>query len=138
MDDSTIPADKLAEVYIKIRTKRETLAKEFDQTDAELKAKQEALESQMLELCKATGADSIKTEFGTIIKSVKERFWTTDRTAFNRFVLENEALDLFENRIHQGNMKTWIAEHPDEFPPSVNIDRAYSISVRRPTNKELK
>jgi hypothetical protein len=137
MEPPAIPADKLADVYIKIRTKRELLAKEFEAVDSELKAKQELLETEMLELCKAAGADSIKTSFGTIIKTLKERYWSTDRAAFNRFVFDNNALDLFENRIHQGNMKIWIAEHPEQFPPSVNVDRAFTVSVRRPTNKAI-
>jgi hypothetical protein len=132
---SEVAIDKLAEVYLTLRDKREVLSKEFESADKALKEKQEVLEAAMLDACKTIGANSINTSFGTIIKSVKERFWSTDRAAFNRFVAENDALDLFENRIHQGNMKTWIADHPDDFPPSVNIDRQYAITVRRPTKK---
>ena len=132
---SEVAVDKLAEVYLTLREKREALAKDFDAADKVLKDKQAVLETAMLDACKEIGANSINTAFGTIIKSVKERFWSADRAAFNRFVAENDALDLFENRIHQGNMKTWIADHPDDFPPSVNVDRQYAITVRRPTKK---
>ena len=92
--------------------------------------------SAMMELCKETGGDSIKTQFGTIIRSVKERYWASDREAFNQFVLENEVPDLFESRIHQGNMKQWLADNPDKYPPSLNVDRKYEITVRKPKSSE--
>ena len=132
---SEVAVDKLAEVYLTLREKREALAKDFDAADKVLKDKQAVLETAMLDACKEIGANSINTAFGTIIKSVKERFWTGDKAVFNKFILENEAVELLESRVHQGNMKQWIADHPDDFPPALNIDRQYVITVRRPTKK---
>jgi sugar phosphate isomerase/epimerase len=103
----SIPADKLAKVYLKMRDKLEEMRHEFETREAELKADMEKVEKAMLEVCKATGADSIKTPFGTIIKSVKTRYWTNDWESMYRFIEDHKVPDLLERRIHQTNMKTW-------------------------------
>jgi hypothetical protein len=51
-----IPADKLAEIYIKIRDKRAELAEEFEKQDAVLKEQQEVLAEEMLEVCNDNNA----------------------------------------------------------------------------------
>ena len=49
-------------------------------------------------------------------------------------MLENEAVDLMEARIHQGNFKEFIKEHKaDGLPPGVNVMREFTIVVRKPS-----
>jgi hypothetical protein len=48
-----------------------------------------------------------------------------------RFVVENNAPDLLEKRLHQGNVKQFIENNPDLVPPGLNVDSEYSITVRR-------
>jgi len=104
--------------------------------DKELHNEQALLEQQMLGICNDTNATSIKTEEGTIIKSLKERFTLSDRGAFDDFVREHDAVELYEARIHQGNFKEFMAEHADEgLPPGVNVMREFTIVVRKPTSK---
>ena len=129
MDD--IPAGKLAEIYVKIRTKRAEILKSYETQDNLLKEKLETIEEAMLEKCKEEDADSIKTPFGTIIRSIKSRYWPADWEIFKQFCLDREMLDLFEKRVHQTNMKQWIDEHPEDIPPGLNIDRSYACSVRK-------
>ena len=38
--------------------------------------------------------------------------------------------DFREKRLHQGNLKAFMDDHPDEAPP-INIDRKYVITTRR-------
>jgi hypothetical protein len=60
----------------------------------------------------------------------------SDRDSFNKFVRENDAVELFEARIHQGNFKDFIAEHAEDgLPPGVNVMREFTIVVRKPTSK---
>ena len=131
-DPDALTAGKLAAIYLKIRDKRDLLAKEFDLADKKLIEAQESIEEELLTKCKEEDANSINTDFGTIVRSVKQRFWPADWDAFNRFVMENEALGLFEKRVHQTNMAQWLEEHKDNPPPGLNIDRRYVCSVRRP------
>lgn len=126
-----VQAAKLAKVYIKIRDKRAELLAAYEKEDSKLKEDLEALEAEMLDKCKEENADSIKTPFGTIIRSVKARYWPADWEIFNQYVIDHEALGLLEKRVHQTNMASWLEEHPEDPPPGLNIDRKYTCSVRR-------
>lgn len=126
-----IPADKLAKIYLKMRDKLEEMRHEFETKEADLKAQMETVEKAMLNVCKVTGADSIKTPYGTIIKSVKTRYWTNDWESMYRFIEDHKVPDLLERRIHQTNMKTWIEDNPGLLPQGLNNESRYSATVRR-------
>lgn len=131
MDLSDYPADKLAEIYLKIRDKRDALTREYEQKCKEIEEQLEVVANEMLEICKENGADSIKTPAGTIMRSVATRYWTNDWDSMYNFIKENDALGLFEKRIHQTNMKQFLEENPDLFPPGMLVDSKYKIIVRR-------
>jgi hypothetical protein len=131
MDVQDFPADKLADIYIKIRDKRDELKRNFEEEYAKLGEQLDVLSSEMLELCKENNADSIKTPAGTIMRRVETRFWTNDWDSFYDFVNEEDAFGLFEKRIHQGNMKQFLEENPDKMPKGLMSDSKYKITVRR-------
>lgn len=126
-------ADKLVKAYIKIRTARDDLTKTYETEKAKLTESLETVEQALLEVCKETGQEGGKTEFGTFSRTVKERYWTSDWDNFYKVVNEHQAPQLLEQRIHQGNFKTFLKANPDAMPPGVNVDRRYAITVRRPT-----
>ena len=127
--------DDLVKIYLTIRTEREKLKSGWEVEDGELEQEMKLLEQSMLTVCNDTNASSIRTESGTVIRSLKERFTTNDWDNFKKFVLANEAIDLLEGRIHQGNFKEFMAEHKDEgLPPGVNVMREFTIVVRKPSN----
>ena len=127
--------DDLVKIYLTIRTEREKLKSGWEGEDGELEQEMKLLEQSMLTVCNDTNASSIRTESGTVIRSLKERFTTNDWDNFKKFVLDNEAIDLLERRIHQGNFKEFMAEHKDEgLPPGVNVMREFTIVVRKPSN----
>ena len=131
MDLQDYPADKLAELYLKIRDKRDALTREYEQKQKEIEEQLEIVASEMLDLCKENGADSIKTPAGTIMRSISTRYWTNDWDSMYNFIKQNDALGLFEKRIHQANMKQFIEDNPDVFPPGMLVDSKYKIIVRR-------
>jgi hypothetical protein len=50
-------------------------------------------------------------------------------------VFDNEALELLEKRIHQGNFKQFMADNEsDGLPPGVSVMREYGITVRKASN----
>ena len=127
--------DDLVKIYLTIRTEREKLKSGWEVEDGELEQEMKLLEQSMLTVCNDTNASSIRTESGTVIRSLKERFTTSDWDNFKKFVLDNKAIDLLERRIHQGNFKEFMAEHKDEgLPPGVNVMREFTIVVRKPSN----
>lgn len=124
---SDTSANKLVKIYLKIRDKRAELSKQ----DSELEEQQELIESELLSICKETGADGLRTEFGTVTRSVKKRYWTSDWSSFYDFVKEHNALELLEKRVAQSNMATFIEENPDAVPPGLQVDSRYTAVIRR-------
>jgi hypothetical protein len=124
--------DELVEAYLGIRTERERLLRDYELADAKLKEDMSKLEALMLEMCNAVNADSIKTKHGTVMRKLNERFFCQDWDNFYKFVLDNEAVQLLERRIHQNNFKEFLRENVnDGLPPGVNVMREYGVSVRK-------
>jgi hypothetical protein len=130
-EKQSVPVDKLAGIYIKIRDARAKLKSDYEAKDTELQEQMDVVEEQLLEACKSIGADSIRTAAGTEISSVKNRYWTNDWDSMYSFVREHDAFGLLERRIHQTNMKQFIEENPNLLPMGLNTDSRYSIVVRR-------
>jgi hypothetical protein len=129
--DGTPPVDKLVDVYIKIRDAKDLAKKAYEEKNAELTEQLNVIESEILEICKATGAESIKTQYGLAMRSIKTRYWTNDWEKFYKFITEHNSPELLERRIHQTNIKQFLIDNPDVLPQGLNVDNAYSITVRR-------
>ena len=128
--------EELVKTYLTIRNERDRIEAEYKDRDQALKAEMSVLEQAMLSGCNEMKVESLRTNSGTIIKSLKERYTCSDRDNFNKFVLEHGAVELFEARLHQGNFKEFMAErHGDGLPPGVNVMREFAITVRKPTVK---
>ena len=121
--------DKLVKVYLKIRDKRKELQIEYDKKDEYLKDTLKEVETALLDVCKETGADSLRTDFGTVSRRVSKRYWTTDWSSMYEFVKDNDQLDLLERRIAQGNMSTYLEENPDKLPPGLNVDSKDAVTL---------
>ena len=127
--------EELVKAYLTIRNERETLKAQYETNDKVLLDDMDSLEKEMLVICNDTNASSIRTGSGTVIRKLNERFTTNDWDNFKKFVMENDAVDLLERRIHQGNFKQFMAEHErDGLPPGVNVMREFGIVVRKPSN----
>ena len=132
-EEDVIPLDKLARVYRKIYTKVQELTLTYETELEELKAKQEQIKSAMKDQMLASGVNSVRTDEGTIIMSQKTRYYTDDWDSFKQFVVEHDALDLFEKRIAQKNMSTFLEENPGVVPAGLNSMSEYAVTVRKPT-----
>ena len=133
---SDMKLDDLVTTYLTIRTERNTLKNQWEIRDSELKADLDELERAMLVACNEINADSIRTGSGTIIKSLKETYTCGDWDNFKQFVVDNNALDLLQQRISQTNFKEFMSTRQDEgLPPGISTLREVSITVRKPTSK---
>jgi hypothetical protein len=130
-DTQLVGVDRLVSAYIKLRDKKNEAAKKLRDLEAEYDAKLDTLKDALLEHCAEAGVESVRTSAGTFYRTVKKRFWTSDWEAMNKFMVENDAVDLLEKRIHQGNMKVFLDENPDLLPPGLNVDSEYTVNVRR-------
>ena len=126
-----IKADKLVRAYVRIRDKRKAIAEAYERDDNELKEALETIEAELLDICKETGADSLRTEFGTVSRRIAKRYWTNDWHSFHEFLKEHGAMELLGKRIAQTNMSTFLEENPDLLPPGLQVDSRYTVSIRR-------
>ena len=133
MSEETVPIDRLAKIYRKVRSQITTLTQEYDTKVEELKAVQDEVANAMKDQMKAMGVTSVRTTEGTVVLSVNTRYSTHDWDSFKKFVVEQVAVDLLEKRIAQGNMRQFLEENPGTVPPGLNSSSEYSVSVRKPT-----
>ena len=133
MQEDDIPMDKLAKIYQKIRAKIQQLTTDYETEVETLKAQQQEIANELKDRMQALGMASVRTTEGTIILGQKTRYFTSDWDSFKRFVLDHEAVDLFEKRIAQSNMKQFLEENPGVVPPGLNSDSEVTITVRKPS-----
>ena len=105
--------------------------RDFEAVDLELKTQQELVTEKLQEMLKAIGADNIKTKHGTVSRTVKTRYWTSDWGNMCEFIKEHDAMYLMEQRLHQTNIKKYLEDNPDQLPIGLNSDSRYTVSVRK-------
>lgn len=132
----TININELVNTYLTIRHEREMLAQQFEAKDTELKNDLAAIEQVLLAECNKIDANSINTPVGSVIRGVKDTYMCTDWDNFKQFVVQNQLIDVLQQRIHQGNLKEYLSQHEsDGLPPGLNVSREHTITVRKPTKR---
>jgi hypothetical protein len=126
-----VPVEKLVKVYIKMREKQAEMASAFKEQEEALKDKMSKVKGALLEHCKEHNVESVRTAEGVFFRTLKQSYWTNDWESMGKFIVEHQVPELLEKRLHQGNIKQFLAEHPDLLPPGINVDSEYSVTVRR-------
>ena len=124
-------AEELAKIYVKIRDAKEARALELKEELAKYQEQLDMVADKLLELCKEQNATSIRTDSGTIIRKISTRYWTNDWDSMYKFIKENDAYGLLEQRLHQTNMRQFLEDNPDLMPPGTLVDSKYTVVVRR-------
>lgn len=132
MDTQDDKIERLMRAEINIR---DAIAK-LEQDIKDLKAKREAIQSALNDICVNMKVDGLKTKAGTLTRSIKTRYWTDDWPTFYKFMKEHDVPELLEKRIAQGNFKEFLENNPGLVVPNVQPMQEYSIVIRR--NKEDK
>lgn len=123
--------DQMVKIYIKIRDHLRQEQSVFAAKEEALVAQMQTIENHFLEKCKEVGASSLKTPFGTIIRSVKTDYSTNDWESLYEYIDEHKLYGILHKRINQTNLKAWLEEHPTLVPKGLNVTNSYSITVRR-------
>lgn len=126
-----VSPERLVKVYIKMRNKRAELSAAFDEQDNKIKAQMEKVKQALLDYCKDHNIESVRTAEGLFYRTVKTNYWTSDWESMRNFIVEHKVPELLHERIHQGNMKQFLEDHPELLPPGLNVDSEYGITVRR-------
>lgn len=130
-DTTTVPVEKLVRVYLKMREARNKIAAEYDEKLEGIEAQIAQVKRALLDYCKEQNLESVRTESGLFYRTIKRRYWTNDWESMGKFVIENKIPDVYEKRLHQGNIQEFIEKNPDKLPPGLNIDSEYQVTVRR-------
>ena len=136
MNEDAVKLDSMVKTYLTIRDERERLVREHDMKDRELANDLAQIEQVLLSSCNDINADSIRTSVGTIIKTTRENFVCSDWDNFKSYVMDNEAIELLQQRIHQANFKEFLSGREEEgLPPGISTMREFKVTVRKPSNK---
>ena len=128
---TTPSMDDLCRIYIKIRNKKQETTKEYDEAVAVLDEKLNTLAGAMKDILVATGAQSVRTEHGTVYSTIKTRYYPMDWAVFGEWVIKNNAIDLLEKRVAQKNTAQWLDENPKNPPPGLQAESEQTVTVRK-------
>ena len=131
-----IDMDDLSQQYLRLRQKREILKERFLSEDGVLEKEMSAIEEQLLTTLNESNSNSMSTNSAVIMRSVRKRYMPTNWDAVYKLIDKHKAYGLLEKRVHNGNMKDFLEEHPDEYPAGLNVDSRYAVTVRRKNQGE--
>ena len=122
-----VPAEKLVRVYLKMKAAKADLESQVKKIDGQM----DQIKAGLLDYLKTQNLETARTSEGLFYRSIRKRFTTNNWEEMGKFVLEHQIPELYEKRLHQGNMQTFLEEHPDLLPPGLNVDSEYQITVRK-------
>jgi mannose-6-phosphate isomerase class I len=128
--------DELVKAYLTIRNASDNLYRQYMLKKEELESEMKQLEHFMLDECNELKVESLRTNNGTITKTVKEQYNCSNWDEFKQYIIEHNALELLQQRIHNGNFKEYMqGKEAEGLPPGISSVREYSIIVRKPTSR---
>jgi hypothetical protein len=132
--ENDVSLEKLTRVYIKMREKKTEISQELEAKMSDMEEKMKTVKTAILDHMKELGAESLRTDAGTVYRTVRTTYSTNDWDSMNKFILEHSVPELLEKRLHQTNMKVFLEEHPDVLPPGLNANMEYSVTIKRSKN----
>ena len=129
-----VPLEKLTRIYIKMRDKKAEITHELEEKISKVETDMKAVKTAILDHMKEIGAESLRTDAGTVYRTVRTTYSTTDWESMGKFILEHGVPELLEKRIQQTNMKAFLEDNPDVLPPGLNANMEYSVTIKRSKN----
>ena len=127
LDLSSMPVEKLVEIYFHVKAIRSDLAKQ----DKELKEKQDKLEIALGDRCLEMGVDSYKAGGASITRSLTQPPTVADGTAFLKWAEANDRMDLVQVKHYSTPIKEYISINGGELPEGMMFVEKYLVSVRK-------
>jgi len=134
-DQPEVPVEAWVDEYLDLRNRIKEAEEAHEKVIGALKERQQEVETNILGVCNKLGLNGLKTDAGTVTRTTKTRFWTQNWPKFYQCIKEHEAPFLLEQRIHAGNMRQFLEDHPEAMPEGLQTDSRYAITVRKPSIK---
>jgi len=123
--------EQAARLYRKIEARLEEKQQAFDRECAKDKEALAQLELGMMQMLRATGAQSMNIPGIAEVKIVNKRVYgCADWDLFYTWLVKNDHPELLQKRIHEANMDAWISDNGGaELPPAVNVHTQAVLKV---------
>ena len=128
---AAVPLEKLTRIYIKMRDKKAELEAELENQVGKLENDMGTVKTAILNHMKSLGVESLRTDAGTVYRTVRTKYSTSDWESMGKFILEHGVPELLEKRLQQTNMRAFLEENPELLPPGLNANAEYSVTIRR-------
>ena len=131
LDDNKI--EKLMQASVNMREKIDELEKQI----SEIKIQRDKVDMALNEACRTLNVTSLKTKVGTLSRTLKTRYWSSDWPSMYEFILENKLPEFFEKRLVQSAIKEYLEQNPDKQPPGLQATSEYTVRITKAReNKE--
>ena len=131
LDDNKI--EKLMQASVNMRDKIDELEKQI----SEIKIQRDKVDMALNEACRTLNVNSLKTKVGTLSRTLKTRYWSSDWPSMYDFILENKLPEFFEKRLVQSSIKEYLEQNPDKHPPGLQATSEYTVRITKSRdNKE--
>lgn len=134
-------AEKRTDQFIRLRDKIKEIETKQEEELKPYKDMLAKLGGELLEHLNKTGAQSVKTKFGTPYKSTKVSVTVADKSAFWTWMVASDNLDFLDIKANQTAVKTYMEEQTSlaekdpnitpSPPPGINYSTWQDICVTR-------
>jgi hypothetical protein len=122
--------NEMVEGYIKLRDAKAKIEADAKTKIAPLQALMDEVEGKILQRFQETGIESARTAAGTAYVTTRASVTVADRDTFLKFVCDNEAWDMLENRCKKEAVVQYKTAN-DDLPPGLNWSEERKVGIRR-------
>ena len=109
---------------------------ELEKQISEIKIQRDKVDMALNEACRTLNVTSLKTKVGTLSRTLKTRYWSSDWPSMYDFILENKLPEFFEKRLVQSAIKEYLEQNPDKAPPGLQATSEYTVRITKSRTKE--
>ena len=119
--------------YIELRDRKKQIEDRLKDELAPINDAMDKLEGFLLDRLNQSGAESIKTEYGTAYKSKVMSAKVADRESLMRYVREHQAFHLLTANVAKDAVREYMESSDGNPPPGVDVTFITNINFRRPS-----
>ena len=132
-EEPAVDLARLTGVYIRIPDHKAERKRAMEAEIADLDAKLEVIEGEMLKHLNKHGMENVRTVAGTFYRQEDIKPNIVDDAAFYKWIKDNDAFDALERRVKKTFISEFMETHEGGLPPpGIHVHREYVVRVRKP------
>ena len=117
--------------YIELRRKVEAITEAANKEAKPFDDAMKVLGNWLMAYLAESGANNVRTDFGTAYTATRSQAKVIDRDAFIDFIAAGN-WEMANVTADRGQVETWLEEHNGALPPGVEVNRIKVVQVRSP------